>query len=82
MNLSEDVEGLIVRRVKSGSAASLAGLRPGFLVMTVGGRPIRNVEDYMAAIEAESEAKPREIRVFCRVGANTAFFRIQPRWEN
>lgn len=82
MNLSEDVEGLIIRRVKSGSPAALAGLRPGFLVMAVGGRPIRNIEEYTAAIDAQSEVKPREIRVFCRVGSSTAFFRIQPRWEN
>ena len=61
--------------------AALAGLRAGFLVMAVGGRPIRSIEEYTRAIETESEAKPREIRVFCRVGANTAFFRIQPRWE-
>ena len=81
MNLSEDVEGLIVRRVKSGSPASLAGLRPGFIVITVAGKPVRNIEEYTQAIEAEAEAKPREIRVFCRVGASTAFFRIQPRWE-
>ena len=80
MNLSADVDGLIVRRVKSGSPAALAGLRRGYLVMAVGGRPIRSIEDYTAAIEAETEARPREIRVFCRVGANTAFFRIQPRW--
>ena len=81
MNLSVAVEGLIIRRVKSGSPASLAGLRAGFIVITVGGRPVRNIEEYTQAIEAEAETKPREIRVFCRVGANTAFFRIQPRWE-
>ena len=80
MNLSADVDGLIVRRVKSGSPAALAGLRRGYLVMAIGGRPIRSIEDYTSVIEAESEAKPREIRVFCRVGANTAFFRVQPRW--
>ncbi len=80
MNLSEDVDGLIVRRVKSGSPAALAGLRPGFLVMAVGDRTIRTLEDYTDAIEVESRVKPREIRVCCRVGASTAFFRVQPRW--
>ncbi len=80
MNLPVGVDGLVVRRVKSGSPAALAGLRRGFLLMAVGDRSIRSIEDYTDAIKAETEAKPREIRVFCRIGANTAFFRVQPRW--
>jgi len=82
MNLSSDVNGLIVRRVKSGSPAALAGIRPRFLLMAVGNTPISNIEDYQAAIAAAEEARPREIRIFCRVGANTAFFRLQPRWDD
>lgn len=81
MNLSEDVQGVIVRRVKSGSPAALARIRPGYVVMSIGGQAVGNIDEYMAAVEEVAKAKPSEIRVFCRVGANTAFFRIQPRWE-
>lgn len=82
MNLAEDVEGVIVRRVKSGSPAAIAGIRPTYIVMTVAGRPIRTVQDYAEAIEEEAKLRASEIRMFCRVGANTAFFRIQPRWDD
>ena len=81
MNLSEDIQGVIIRRVKSGSPAALARIRPGFVVMSIDGQAVTSVDEYISAVEAVAESKPTEVRVFCRVGANTAFFRIQPRWE-
>jgi serine protease Do len=80
MNLPDDVQGLLVRRVKSGSPAALAGIRPGFVILGIGRRPIGDVEDYQHAIEAEAAVRSPEVTVFCRIGANTAFFRLQPRW--
>ncbi len=80
LNLSEDVQGVIVRRVRSGSAAALGGIRPGFVVLALGGRPTPNLQAFTAAIEAEKQAKNTEVTFFCRIGANTAFFRLQPRW--
>lgn len=80
LNLPEEVGGVIVRRVKSGSPASLAGIRPGYVILAVSGRPIRDIEGYQRAVEAEAAAQSSEVTLFCRVGANTAFFRIQPRW--
>jgi len=80
INLSEDVQGVLVRRVRSGSPAALAGIRPGFVVLALGGRPTPNVQAFTAAVEAEKQAKNKEITFFCRIGANTAFFRLQPRW--
>jgi len=82
LNLSEDTQGVIVRRVKSGSWASLAEIVPGVIVMNMGGHPVTNLDDYKAAIEKITAAKPNEVAVFCRVGARTGFFRIQPRWAN
>ena len=82
MNLSDDVQGVIVRRIKSGSAANLARMRPGIVILQFGGRTIANLEDFENAVNTLAEEKPPEIPVFCRVGAQTAFFRIQPRWDN
>ncbi len=82
LNLSEDVQGVIVRRVKSGSWASLAEIIPGTIILNFGGHPVTNLDDYKAAVEKLKTEKPDEIAVFCRVGARTGFFRIQPRWEN
>ncbi len=80
MNLPDEVQGLLVRRVKSGSPAALAGIRPGFVVLAVGRRPTPGVAQYRDAVDAETTARSAEVTVFCRIGANTAFFRLQPRW--
>jgi len=82
LNLSDDTQGVIVRRVKSGSWASLAEIIPGTIILNFGGHPVTNLDEYKAAVELVKAEKPNEIAVFCRVGARTGFFRIQPRWEN
>jgi serine protease Do len=82
LNLSDAVNGVIVRAVKSGSAAQVARLRPNFIILSFGGQEIGNLEDFQNAVETVTKEKPAEITVFCRVGANTAFFRMQPRWND
>ena len=80
LNLADDVEGVIILRIKSGSDASLARLRRNYVIQRMGDIPVRTLEDFRNAIETLSKEKPQEIPVFCRVGPNTAFFRIKPRW--
>lgn len=82
LNLSDDVEGVIVRRVKSGSSASLAGIRPNNILLRFGDHPVRNLKEFEEAVTAIIKEAPKEVTVFCRVGATTAFFRMQPRWNN
>lgn len=82
LNISEDVTGVIVRRVISGSPAHLAKIRPGVIVMGFGEHVVTNLDDYEQAVEKEKERKPSEISVFARVGTATGFFRLQPRWGN
>lgn len=81
LNLSDDAEGVIVRRVRAGSPANMARIRPGFIIMAFGDHPVGSLEDFQRAVAAAVEEKPEEITVFCRAGMNTAFYRIQPRWE-
>lgn len=81
MNLPDDVAGVLVRRVRTGSPAALAGIRPGFIVLAIGRHATPDVARFREAIEAETAARNSEVTVFCRVGANTAFFRVQPRWQ-
>ena len=80
LNLSEDVQGVIVRRVRSGSMAQIARMRPGVIIMNIGDYPVTNLDEFKAAIEKVSEAKPNEVPVFARLGSATGFFRLQPRW--
>ncbi len=81
LNLPDETEGVIVRRVTSGSWAHLAGMRPGVIILRFGDFPIRSIGDFEDAVDQVKEAKPREVPVFCRVGPRTGFFRLQPRWE-
>lgn len=81
LNLSEDVEGVIVRSVKSGSTAQLGRMQPGVIVMKIGDIPVRNLEEYKAAIAKMKEQKPKEVSVFARLGSETGFFRLEPVWE-
>lgn len=81
MNLTDDVEGVLVRRVESGSPAALAGIRPGFVILSVAGRNIASLDDYAQAVATAEQARSEEVTFFCRIGANTAFFRLQPRWN-
>jgi serine protease Do len=80
-NIPADVLGVTVERVRPGSWANLAGLRAGAIIMEFGGQKVESIDDLKAAIAKVSEAKPKEFTVFCRVGARTGFFRMQPRWD-
>jgi serine protease Do len=81
LNLGADVDGVIVRRVKSGSWAQLGEMQPGVIIMNFGGHPVKSLDDFKAAVAKVEEAKPAEFTVFARVGARTGFFRLQPRWN-
>lgn len=82
LNLGSEVEGVIVRRVKSGSWAQLAEMVPGVIIMNFGGVPVKTIDDFKAAVEKMQKEKPEEFTVFARVGTKTGFFRLQPRWDN
>ena len=81
LNLAENVKGVIVRRVKSGSAAHLAKIRPGVIIMALGDQPVATLADFKAAVAKAVEAKPAEVPIFARMGSVTGFFRLQPRWK-
>ncbi|MBI4556181.1 MAG: PDZ domain-containing protein [Candidatus Hydrogenedentes bacterium] len=80
LNLPEDVQGVIVRRVKSGSWASIANIRPGVIIMNFGDYPVTNLEEFKQAVTKVAEQKPKEVTVFCRAGSVTLFFRMEPVW--
>ncbi len=81
LNLPDDTEGVIVRRVKSGSWAHLAGMRPGVIILRFGEYPVTTIAEFEDAVNKAKEARPAEVPVFCRAGARTGFFRLQPRWD-
>ncbi len=45
-----DVRGVLLRRVPSGSSAYQSGLRPGDVVLTVGARPVNEINELQSAV--------------------------------
>lgn len=82
LNLPDTIQGVLIRKVESGSAANLAGIPPNALIIALNNVPVANIEEYTAAVELLSEQKPDEIAVLVRAGTRTGFFRMQPRWDN
>lgn len=80
LNIAEDVQGVIVRRVASGSPAQAARMRPGVIIMSVGDQTVTTIEEYRQAIEQLRAARPEEVPLFARLGSATGFFRVRPRW--
>ncbi|HOZ48848.1 MAG TPA: PDZ domain-containing protein [Candidatus Hydrogenedentes bacterium] len=82
LNLPDTVQGVIIRRVKSGSTAQRAGMRSGIIILNFERHPVTNIDDFKAAVDAVAQDRPNEISVFCRAGAVTGFFRLEPRWND
>jgi len=82
MNLSSEVQGVIVHRVRSGSPANQARMGPRIIILRVGDQPVSNVEEFEQAVEGLRESQAEEVSLFCRIGAKTGFFRLRPRWAD
>ncbi len=54
-------EGMVITSVKAGSPGHVAGLRRGDVILKMGGKPIRNLADFSAAVE---NAKKEKIVLF------------------
>jgi serine protease Do len=81
LNLPQQIQGVLVRRVRPGSPAQIARVQPGVLIMSLGGHPVTSVESFQEAAAAVATERPKEIALFGRAGSETGFFRIEPRWE-
>lgn len=82
LNLGEDVQGVIVRRVTSGSIAQLGKLQPGVVISRFAGHNTGSIAEFREAVEKVMAEKPREVTVFGRVGSLSTFFRLNPRWTD
>ncbi len=79
LDLGKEVKGAVIAGVRSGSAAEAAGLRPGDVVLGVGGHAVASADDAAKAIRAAVGGKthgPVALRIL-RDGQN-AFVAIDP----
>jgi len=80
LNLGEDVQGVIVRRVISGSPAQISRMQPGVIILSLADMPVSGLDDFKKGMDALLQTKPAEVSIFARVGPATGFFRVRPRW--
>ncbi len=68
-------EGVVVTKVKPGSPAAMAGIRPGFLIQAINHKKIANTSDYEAALNDTSQNK--RVLMLVRNGKMTRFYSIR-----
>jgi serine protease Do len=68
-------EGVVVTKVKPGSPAAMAGIRPGFLIQAINHKKIVNTSDYEAALNETSQNK--RVLLLARNGKMTRFYSIR-----
>lgn len=75
MGLSPSEEGVVVTKVKPGSASAMAGVHPGFIILAVNHRKVTTVAEFNEAVN-ESTNKKR-VLILARKGNVTRFFSIK-----
>lgn len=75
LGYSTDEVGVVVTKVKPGSAAALAGIRPGFLVMAINHQKITTVEEFSAALEEST--KNDRVLILAKQGTVTRFYSLK-----
>jgi serine protease Do len=68
-------EGVVITEVRSGSPADTAGLATGMVIVRVGQKPVKSVEEFRAAMEKQSLAKG--VMLLVRTAQGTRFVVIR-----
>ena len=68
-------EGVLITEVRNGSPAQMVGLASGLVIVQVGQKPVKSVEEFRAAMEKQSLAKG--VMLLVRSGEGTRFVVIR-----
>jgi serine protease Do len=74
LGLTQKEEGVVITKIKPGSAAAVAGLRPGFLIQAVNHKKVTNVSEFNDAL---SQPENKRILLLVRQGNMTRFYSIK-----
>lgn len=67
-------EGVVITKIKPGSAAALAGMRPGFLILAVNHKKVTTIDEFNKALE---ETKNNRILILVKQGNTTRFYSLK-----
>ncbi len=79
---SEKQTGVYVESVEMAGWAALAGVHVGDLLMEVGGKPVKNVDEFEKLMKELREKKPRHVVFFVRRGVHTVYLELEPDWAS
>jgi serine protease Do len=71
----EGEEGVVISKIKPGSPAAMAGLRPGCLIQAVNHKKIANISEYESVLTESAQNK--RILLLVRQGKLTRFYSIR-----
>lgn len=74
LGYSTNEEGVVITKIKPGSPAALAGIRPGFLIMAINHKKVTTIEDFHNAL---NETKKNRILILAKQGSTTRFYSIK-----
>ena len=74
LGLTQKEEGVVITKIKPGSAAAMAGLRPGFLIQAVNHKKVSNITEFN---EALAQPENKRILLLVRQGNATRFYSIK-----
>lgn len=77
----QDQRGVVVEEVVSGGWADIGYLGVGDLLMQIDGKPVGNVKDVQAIMEAIERAQPKAVVFRVLSGIHTEFLEIEPKWD-
>lgn len=75
LDYSKDEEGVVITKVKPGSPAALAGLRPGFLILAVNHKKVTSTKEFEAAVS--DPAFEKRALILVKQGSISRFYSIK-----
>jgi len=75
LGYSKDEEGVVITKIKPGSPAAVAGMRPGFLILAVNHKKVSTVSEFNDAMNSQ-ETKGR-VLLLVRQGNMTRFYSVK-----
>lgn len=62
-NYEEEDKGVLVEEVTPGGAAEKGGIKAGDAIISIGGKPVKNINDYMSAMTGQKAGQELEVTV-------------------
>lgn len=75
LGYNKEDEGVVITKIKPGSPAAAAGMRPGFLILAINHKKVTNVTEFSDAMNDKNNKK--RVLILARQGNVTRFYSIK-----